>query len=121
MKSIFLTLFLSLFVLTSPAKAAECIFGNEINSLTEETTNDFSIKPLGEFVKIARAELESTVVRVMVYEVIEKNKGNVFHLNYTYEDEFDGGNSIGWIENLQTLEIVAKIQDSNFYECTLTK
>jgi hypothetical protein len=99
------------------ALGADCRFGQEISSLTEEPSLIFEVHYLGKFVKIARAEIEGTAVRVRVYEVVERATAKVFHLNYTDEDEFDGGNSIGWIEYVKSLEIVARIQDSQFYEC----
>jgi hypothetical protein len=117
MQNIIFTLLLSTLLSQNLAHAAECRFGKEISSLTETPPPNFQVKHLGDFVKIARAEVNGTVVRVKVVEVKEVGTDKLYHLNYTYEDEFDGGNSLGWIEDFWTLEIVAKIQDSQFYDC----
>ena len=119
---IFLTiiLFLSTPLICSRADAGECDFGTELSSLIDQTNlGKFAVKFLGNFVKIARSEIEGTVVRVKIYEIGEVESGRLFHLNFTYEDEFDGGNSLGWIEDVETLAIVARVQDSTFYDCHL--
>jgi phosphoribosylaminoimidazole carboxylase (NCAIR synthetase) len=124
MKITFFTLLLSLLVINHQAQAAEkCLFGNEISSLTEQSSDIFSVKFLGDFVKTSRleAESENKIVRVHVYEVKETKTNKIYHLNYTYEDQFDGGNAIGWIEDFTSLEVVSKIGDSRFYDCKLKK
>lgn len=60
----------------------------------------------------------------------DKKTKRVFHLNTTFRDADDGGNTIGWIEEVTDAEnefrdsenpgkVVAKVGDGTLYDCTL--
>jgi hypothetical protein len=105
----------------SKSFASNCLFGTELSDLVSEPSQIFEVRDLGVQVKVPRTETNSEVLRVQVYELTDKKTQLVYHVNYTKEDLFDGGNSFGWIEDFDSLEVVGDIQDSAIYNCKVRK
>lgn len=61
-----------------------------------------------------RAEYQDRDREYLVKLFQDKSSGQYFKLHYTNDDQYDGGNSLGWIENLAN-QVVGKIDDSTFY------
>lgn len=105
----------------SKAFANQCLFGTELSQLIAETSPTFEVRDLGMHIKVPRTDSNNEVLRVQVYELIDKITQQIYHVNITKEDEFDGGNSYGWIENFNSLEVVGNIEDFTIYNCKVQK
>jgi hypothetical protein len=99
-----------------------CILGDSIHELKD--SNKFTSKTIGDFFVQSRiyegtidAEYDlGFIPLVRKVEFTHKNSLRVFTAFYTFEDEYDGGNTIGWVEN-EFKEKVSSISDSDIYDC----
>lgn len=103
-----------------------CIFGDDLNDL--ETSSSFTSKELGDFFVDSRvyegtsdadydADFKPEVAKVLFTHKDSKREFTAF---YTFEDQYDGGNTIGWIEDSYGNK-VASISDSDIYNCKAFK
>lgn len=105
----------------------KCLFGNELSDLD---TNERLLvrKNLIETLKISRQAESDRLVAVRIDVVTDLTTGKFFHVNRTFLDRDDGGNTTGWIEEITQAfrdtghgdidrAVVAEIGDSEIYNC----
>lgn len=103
-----------------------CILGDTIQEL--EKSNEFTSITIGDFFIQSRiyedtidSEYDNDFVPlVRKVEYTHKKSLRVFTAYKTFEDEYDGGNTIGWVEN-EFGNKVASISDSDLYDCKANK
>jgi hypothetical protein len=99
-----------------------CIFGNSLNELQE--SKDFSSNELGDFFVTSRiyegtddasydVEFKPEVTKT---EFTHLTTGKKYYSFHTFEDQWDGGNTTGWIENANGKK-VSSIGDGDLYGC----
>ncbi|MCP4915142.1 MAG: hypothetical protein GY909_18630 [Oligoflexia bacterium] len=99
-----------------------CLFGDTLGEL--EDSEKFNSKQLSDIFTQSRVyegtkdesydEGFKPEVARTVYT--EKTSGREFTVYYTFDDQWDGGNTIGWIEDAKGNK-VASIGDSDIYAC----
>lgn len=100
--------------------ADDCVFGETLDDLYE--SDAFEMDEVGNaFKKSKIEEIDGKDILVSVNKLVQLKNGRVFVLNYTFDDEYDGGNTIGWIEDSETETVVATIGDSEIYRCVVSK
>ncbi len=100
-----------------------CIFGDSLNDLQE--SSKFTSKEIGDFFVASRiyegthdiSYDEDFKPEVTKIEFTHKVTGNKYYSFNTFEDQWDGGNTIGWIENAAGNK-VSSISDGDLYGCT---
>jgi hypothetical protein len=103
-------------------KVKTCIFGDTIG----DNENDFDSKELEILYTDSRIEENSAdftpgqTIHVEKTRLTHKATGRTFLQFTTFEDEWDGGNTIGWIEDANGKH-VANIGDSDIYDCQAFK
>lgn len=137
MKKMLFIIACGLFLNIQVGAAPKCIFGEDLEELGQLSRFSIEEDVIRTF-KIPRINLGSKKVRPsdlrpVIYSVDviqDKETKRVFHLNTTFRDSDDGGNTIGWIEEVTDAEnemreskntgrVVAKVGDSSFYDCTV--
>lgn len=121
----FASLFAVGLVLSASAQAAPCLFGEDLQSLYANQARFEVKKDVIKTFKMGRTEstnLNEGPILVEVSILKDKQTGIVYHVNETFADEYDGGNTIGWIEEysstnsrgrqVTTGDVVAEIGDS---------
>jgi len=99
-----------------------CIFGNSLNELEEST--DFTSTVIGDFFlnsRIYEGSSDSSYdvdfkPEVTKTEFTHMATGKKYYSFNTFEDEWDGGNTIGWIEDAAGNK-VSSIGDGDLYGC----
>lgn len=99
-----------------------CIFGNSLNELLE--SNEFSSNELGDFFVNSRiyegtedaSYDEDFKPEVTKTELTHLATGKKYYSFNTFEDQWDGGNTIGWIEDAKGNK-VSSIGDGDLYGC----
>lgn len=110
-----------------------CLFGDSIGNLSKISRLKVS-KVEYTTVKVSRISGDEKVLAAFHVQTIkDKETGRNYQMNTTFKDTDDGGNTIGWIEDVTSMNseesyqdkdfarIVVVIGDSDFYECKLTK
>lgn len=124
MKNSILWISCFLFVSTISAQAArrDCLFGEELSGLSRNRRLSLKADVIKTF-KISRhSSTSGTLLWVAVDELKDRLTGRVYHLNRTFLDQYDGGNTLGWIEDLSDAgAIVAQIHDSTIEACRVTR
>jgi hypothetical protein len=103
-----------------------CIFGDSLGDIEEST--GFSSQDLGDFFVQSRiyegtADADYDVdFKPEVSKVLftHKESNRKFTAFYTFDDQWDGGNTIGWIEDNYGNK-VASIGDGDIYDCKAFK
>ena len=99
-----------------------CILGDTIQELKEST--DFTSITLGDFFVQSRVYEDTNdseydldfVPLVRKIEYTHKETLRIYTTYTTFEDEWDGGNTIGWIED-ELGNKVSSVSDSDIYGC----
>ncbi|MDC1175381.1 hypothetical protein OAT67_08285 [Bacteriovoracaceae bacterium] len=99
-----------------------CLFGSDLGELSDserftskKLPNLFTQSRVYEGTKDEDADIGfKPLVARTVYT--DKVTGESYTLFYTFDDEYDGGNTIGWIEDANGNK-VASIGDSDIYTC----
>lgn len=95
-----------------------CLFGETIHQTLN--TSDFTVVNLGQELKIIPDFSEDDIpVNTKKVSLTHKNGGK-FIAWYTFQDEVDGGNTFGVIEDMSG-NAVATIADSDIYSCKTSR
>ncbi len=103
-------------------KVNTCIFGDTIG----DNDADFDFTELEVLYTDSRIEENQSDftpgqnIHVEKTRLTHKKSGKTFFQFTTFEDEWDGGNTIGWIEDSEGKH-VANIGDSDIYDCAAYK
>ena len=103
-----------------------CVFGETLREL--KNSKEFTSKVLGDFFVASRIyedtiDAESDIdfkPEVRKMEFTHTATQRTFTAFYTFEDEWDGGNTIGWIEDSYGNK-VSSISDSDLLDCKAYK
>lgn len=96
MKYILLMLALSV---SSFAAEKQCAFGQDLTALSKNTR--FTSKELFATFKLSREKNPvNPLLWVHVSELTDTQTGRIYQMNATNEDQYDGGNTLGWIEDV---------------------
>ncbi len=100
MKSFYIFILLFSFNQATPAaQAAVCAFGNDLNILLKNKR--FVQKASFETFKLSREkDPVNALLWVYVTPLTDTKTKRQYHLNTTGDDAYDGGNTIGWIEDV---------------------
>jgi hypothetical protein len=99
MKSALFALSAVLFASSAMAADKPCIFGEELLEL--EANKRFEQKEIGKTFKLSREFTPvNSLLWVTVTELKDTKTKRVYHLNTTSDDAYDGGNTVGWIEDV---------------------
>jgi hypothetical protein len=76
-----------------------CAFGEDLEAL--EGNSRFRAKVVGKTFKLSRQRNPANgLFWVQVTEYKDQQTGRVYQLNATFDDAYDGGNTVGWIEDV---------------------
>ncbi len=95
-------------------KVKACVFGNALYKTLEN--KDFTVLELGQEKKVIPGFDEDNIAVNTKKVSLTYKDGRKFMAWYTFQDEVDGGNTYGVIEDLKG-NAVATIADSDIYEC----
>jgi hypothetical protein len=106
--------------LTKDATGAPCAFGQNYGPISSGKHPLFKSKKIGVTLKLDPTDKEHRVLLVQVVELTHKKTKKVYHMNYTNDDAWDGGNTLGWIEEMvyeqvDKIPVAATISDTDIY------
>lgn len=118
---------------TYAAPQTVCAFGIDVGDIASNPR--FEIKrDLFSTCKLARISgMHRDLLFVQIDEIYDRQTQHKYHMNMTFLDRDDGGNTLGWIEDItassqETVsegdksalgKVVAEIRDSEFYKCQI--
>jgi len=104
MKNIMMVVLSAVVLFGSAAVYAEdlkCAFGDDLAALDKNKRFKFKKKIKFKTFKLDRSrDAVNPLIWVTVTEFTDKNTKKVYQVNATYDDAYDGGNTVGWIEDV---------------------